>query len=934
MSASEPTSRRYLIAASIAILLAAIGLRVYRLPSLPLGLHYDEAANGILANEIATGSQYPVFISSYTGKEVLFFYWAGLWMRLLGATPFALRLSAALAGIATVTATIWAVRELLAGRREATPVALLTAAFLATSFWHVLLSRYGFRAVTQPLMQALTVAALWRGLRGRTAWIAIAGCWCGLTAYTYLAARAFPIPLAAAMLALLLADRSRRRARLGQLALFGATASLTLAPLAVYWITHPGSFFTRAQQVAAASWADAWAGFRACLGMLFVRGDPYIRFNLPLRPILDPLVAGLLLLGLALVISTRRTGPKKPSSHPLLLASQVLLLTSLPIMLLPSALATGEITPSNLRAAGLLPFLYVFPAFGLWTLLGQVAGRLPASARRWLAPAACTVLFVFLLLNTTSAYFGDWAISPALYYAADGDVADVASYLNQSEPLDAPPYVASLHYRHPTMAFLSREYAQIRWLTGGSTLVFPSSGRALALFPRSGADDLAWITTTLPDEALVAAADGPDGSPAFHVFQMDAAWPGEQAVPEHDLSANMENAVRVVGYDVIGEPRSGRTAEVVIWYQVLNQPPLGDYGPVARLADRWGFIWGEDAPFHYPSEQWTAGEIVVDHLTVVVSPGTPPGDYVIRYSLYSPSAGRVIPVLDDAGRYAGTYVTLPIHLEPANAPPDVADLDICTPIDITADGLTLLGYNLDTPAARPGERLYVTLFWQGTLSPLADCAITLTLGDTLLYSGAPVHGSYPFSDWQPGELIADRYDPRLPRDLAPGDHTLRLSGCGLSADLDTITVQATDRLFEVPPISQPLSATLGSQVQLLGYDLSTDTAAPGETVILTLTWQALDEMDESYTVFSQILAPDGSMTGQKDNPPVGGSYPTELWLAGEVVIDSYEIPISATAAPGEHRLQVGMYIAESGFRLPVSGTSDDAILLQIITITE
>ena len=44
-----------------------------------------------------------------------------------------------------------------------------------------------------------------------------------------------------------------------------------------------------------------------------------------------------------------------------------------------------------------------------------------------------------------------------------------------------------------------------------------------------------------------------------------------------------------------------------------------------------------------------------------------------------------------------------------------------------------------------------------------------------------------------------------------------------------------------------------------------------------------------------LLAPDGSMTGQRDNLPVGGTYPTDLWLSGEVVTDVYEIPVRADA---------------------------------------
>jgi len=93
-------------------------------------------------------------------------------------------------------------------------------------------------------------------------------------------------------------------------------------------------------------------------------------------------------------------------------------------------------------------------------------------------------------------------------------------------------------------------------------------------------------------------------------------------------------------------------------------------------------------------------------------------------------------------------------------------------------------------------------------------------------------------------------------------------------------------------------------------------------------------MDESYTVFTHLMAPDGTIAGQKDNPPVGGSYPTNLWLSGEVVVDVYEIPISADAAPGEHVLEIGLYVAETGARLPVLGEFTDAVTLQVVIIEE
>jgi hypothetical protein len=92
-------------------------------------------------------------------------------------------------------------------------------------------------------------------------------------------------------------------------------------------------------------------------------------------------------------------------------------------------------------------------------------------------------------------------------------------------------------------------------------------------------------------------------------------------------------------------------------------------------------------------------------------------------------------------------------------------------------------------------------------------------------------------------------------------------------------------------------------------------------------------MEESYTVFTHLVTPDGALSGQQDNPPLGGTYPTNLWLSGEVVVDRYEITVAADAGPGAHRLEVGMYVAQTGTRLPVDGRGDDAVVLQVVEVT-
>ncbi len=100
-------------------------------------------------------------------------------------------------------------------------------------------------------------------------------------------------------------------------------------------------------------------------------------------------------------------------------------------MLLPSALAVGDVTPSNLRAVGLLPFVYAVPALALSALALAISRRRAKPLTTWLWVVPVLVL-VIVGSATAVAYYRGWASSAALYYAADGDLVDVATYLNQA----------------------------------------------------------------------------------------------------------------------------------------------------------------------------------------------------------------------------------------------------------------------------------------------------------------------------------------------------------------------------------------------------------------------------------------------------------------------------------------------------------------------
>ena len=136
----------------------------------------------------------------------MFYYLAAVVMRLMGMGVLALRLTSALVGVATVLLIYVLARELFDDEPviESHWLGLFAAALMATSFWHVSVSRYGFRAITLPLVQSLMLLALWRGLRfNNWRWIVAAGVFCGLIAYTYLSSRIVPVALAVLLLLVL-----------------------------------------------------------------------------------------------------------------------------------------------------------------------------------------------------------------------------------------------------------------------------------------------------------------------------------------------------------------------------------------------------------------------------------------------------------------------------------------------------------------------------------------------------------------------------------------------------------------------------------------------------------------------------------------------------------------------------------------------------------
>lgn len=1053
----------------ILVLAVAFFLRVYDVGNTPLGVHYDEAANAILTDEIAHGA-WPIFIEGYTGKEVLYFYLASLMVRLIGTPLIAIRLTSAFIGTVSVAVTYRMTREMFRehlgeGSGRAGDIALIAAALHATNLWAVTTSRLGFRAPTQPLLQSLTILFLWRALQhSRWAgnspsrpltpgdrlqpaeapsfravfdrwqptldWV-LAGLFCGLSAHTYLAIRAFPLLLAPFLLWVLIAvPGSSARIRRGQriktirhIGLFLLVAALVFSPLGLFYLQNPQYFANRISQVSVLSsqagsnhWATLWHAIKVSFGVFIQRGDLNWRFNVSGAPALWWPVAAFFVAGLLIGLwhlikpiarsqppsataeveeigdrarkaeHSQATEHSRAAGHSRALAiaettaslqwgAILLLLLWLPIMLLPSILGGQDVEISlSLRAIGVLPAIYI------WSALGMV--EIATWLRHGVRPAFHTFYYALIgiVLLTNSIYvfiqcFTVWGPSTGNYYAASGYLVDAANYLNATLPGDARCYVAAEHYRHPTLALLADGYTRFKWLIGPDVFVFPATS-----------DQETWIVWTyeaMPSEDMLLRLFGssgqtypaPDGQVAFRVFRYA---PGQNPSPQPDVPAraNLGNTLRFIGYDVNTPAVSGQAFDVTLYFQIQQAVDRDDYAFFVHLVDDAGLQWGGDTFFTYPSAQWAAGETLIVRFTSPIWAGAPPGEYALTIGAYSPSLDARLPLLNERGQMSGTTIKVaPLDVARAAVPPD--DLPpIANRIDARlGETVTLLGSDRLPGTLRPGETLNLSLYWQKTgpasasqQDPCARCTVALRLEQTerqagktpegqsasriQLWNGHPVRGNYPFSQWQPGEFVRDRYALRLPIDIHAGTFALNLQVIGSDDDraitLGIITVESSERMWEPPPFDHIVGAQLSDKVLLLGYSLDRQQVTPGETLHLTLIWQTVAEMDTAYTVFTHLLDENEQIRGQKDNPPQKGTYPTTLWAAGEVVVDEYEIVVQDGSLPGTHAIEVGMYDPTNMQRLPVydptgkiasepageiAGEIGDRILLGEITIT-
>jgi 4-amino-4-deoxy-L-arabinose transferase-like glycosyltransferase len=420
---------------------------------------------------------------------------------------------------------------------------------------------------------------------------------------------------------------------------------------------------------------------------------------------------------------------------------------------------------------------------------------------------------------------------------------------------------------------------------------------------------------------------------------------GEPSLTEE--ATNFGDRVSLLGYGVTPQSLEAAwgTLFVDLSWRVDQQLDSG-YRIALRLVDEGGQVWAaEDVeplgglrPFH----EEHPGSEMLDRHGLLIPAGTPPGQYELRVGLYRLENGRWLDVLDEQGSPQGVEKLLrEVEVRAPAHPPREEALFVQYPQSTDfACGLRSLGYSLGGESFQPGDALGITLFWEALTDLSDDYTFLLSLQDTEGRTWASVDApvgtpGYPTSQWTKGQLVRSQQSLMIPAGVPTGRYRLvlavqrvddgrtvplRRSGLqwGESLVLGTVDVQGRAHQTEAPvSIAHPMSLRLDEAIRFLGYDLDQQDVSAGGSLRLTLYWQALAETDTSYTVFNHLIDDENRIWGQRDGIPGAGALPTSSWIAGEYVIDEYEISVQADAPPGRYVLETGMYDLATMKRLPV-----------------
>ena len=215
-----------------------------------------------------------------------------------------------------------------------------------------------------------------------------------------------------------------------------------------------------------------------------------------------------------------------------------------------------------------------------------------------------------------------------------------------------------------------------------------------------------------------------------------------------------------------------------------------------------------------------------------------------------------------------------------------------------------------------GIRLLGTFWWRsvGDGSGIYEAVIRLIDGQ-----GEIQKETIDTIDFSSGETLVNQDTALpLPADLPPGRYRIELlvsDGAGemlsISSEEDIASPATSVVLWAhyVPGDPTVVDLDMDDGLRMLGYDREMD----GETVDVTVYWQAGEKVKRQYTSFIHLLDREGRLVDQHDAVAYYGGMPTTRWEVGRAVPFAAKLRLPESGGP--FRLRSGMYEFNSRVRL-------------------
>ncbi len=782
----------------------AIFLRFYQLNDLPPGADHDAVINGADAWRLLNRGGHTPFLETNGGRETLSIYLQIPSVGLFGTTPLAVRLPGIISDIWLVAMLFWFAYWLrpdlpLSARRW---LALWTGLAGAGSYWFVIYSRLGYRAVWTP---ALTLATFWlflhawrcRNLAWHWVWFILTGCLLGITAYTYSAARSLLIIIGLTLLPDLLPTK-RNRHSLPQslwlvhwrnLSLLGGAALLTYMPIINYMIDHPNQLTKRAFSVAVWDHTETFFGLGqilvenilATVGFFCCQGNMHlIMYGLPGRTALDPGLG--LILGLGFIRSLYQS--KKMSQRLLWIWFFIGLLPGFLTIESPHLLRIIVAGPAAmlLLGQGMMTIQSYLSRLTSFEYMPHIAHHLPH-----LVPPIFTLWLLFNSVLTFRDYHLRWPALAETKAQFKYEMRYLADHLQARTARGEVIYIPQSLYAEPTLRYYLLDPFPIQTInlqTG-----FQETSAKIHLLYHSDDKDAASYPAT-----WVRLADGSATLlPAFSPQTMAQLTPSfaEQTLLGDQLrwvepTLYLNQAIGPTTLIAASFPRnisleSDCRLLITLFWQATTLPAEA-YPVLVQLVDDARQVWSLDEAHQaangaYPTTYWRpALDLVPDAHHLQVKCDLPVGRYHLAVALYDPVQQARLPLAQLAQAQASSDTAF---IGPLKVPLQASLDESLTRLDPPAEFTNLArlqAYHLSATQIKAGQEISLILWWEATYLGQTDYTVFVHLIDqagTLVtgHDSQPRLGAYPTSIWDAGEIISDPH-PIQTDSLEPGRYHL------------------------------------------------------------------------------------------------------------------------------------------------------------------